>query len=103
MVERKQILDQLKNLLIDSLHDENVRIYLFGSWARKEEKQSSDIDIAIETITPLSSSKWLEITERIEQSTIPYHVDVVNLKDASDALKQNVKREGILWKDFKND
>ncbi|MDC3412306.1 nucleotidyltransferase domain-containing protein [Aquibacillus sp. 3ASR75-11] len=100
---REHILNQLRNILNETLFEENVRVILFGSWARKEEKQSSDIDIAIEEMEQIPSFKWLEIMDRIEESTIPYHVDIVNLKNASSALIQNVKEEGIIWKEFKND
>ncbi|WP_257351112.1 nucleotidyltransferase family protein [Pseudalkalibacillus decolorationis] len=99
---REHILNQLKDLINGTLSEEDVRVYLFGSWARKEEKQSSDIDIAVEPVNYLSSSKWSEIIENVEESTIPYHVDIVNLKNASTTLIKSVKEEGILWKDFKN-
>ncbi|WP_053217387.1 type VII toxin-antitoxin system MntA family adenylyltransferase antitoxin [Virgibacillus senegalensis] len=100
---REQILEQLKSILNEQLAKEKVHIYLFGSWARQEEKQSSDIDIAIESDIPLSPFKWIELIEQIEESTIPYKVDVVDLRDANEALVQQVKEEGILWKDYVND
>lgn len=100
---REQILYELKKIITSALSDTDARVYLFGSWARNEEKQSSDIDIAVEACSQLSSSIWLELNERVEESVIPYHVDIVNLEEASAALIQNVKKEGILWKDSKND
>ncbi|TGB03555.1 nucleotidyltransferase family protein [Halobacillus salinus] len=100
---REQILVQLKTILNNQLGMEEVRIYLFGSWARQEEKHSSDIDIAIESQNPIPSFKWNNLIEQIEESTIPYKVDVVNLHDANEALVQQVKGEGILWKDYNND
>ncbi|KIY23061.1 MULTISPECIES: nucleotidyltransferase family protein [Mesobacillus] len=100
---RERILEQLKSILDEQLVMENVRVYLFGSWARQEEKHSSDIDIAIESDLPLSPFKWNKIIEQIEESTIPYKVDVVDLYNAKQALVQVVKEEGILWKDYAND
>ncbi|MFG6150338.1 type VII toxin-antitoxin system MntA family adenylyltransferase antitoxin [Halobacillus sp. B23F22_1] len=99
---REQILEQLKSILNEQL-GEKARVYLFGSWARQEEKHSSDIDIAIETDSPISPFKWNKLIEQIEESTIPYRVDVVDLRDANEALVQQVKEEGILWKDYAND
>lgn len=46
---RGQILSELKNIIAQTLCNEDVTVYLFGSWARNEEKQSSDIDIAVES------------------------------------------------------
>ncbi|MFC5465490.1 nucleotidyltransferase family protein [Lederbergia graminis] len=99
---RKSILQQLNHILTEALVDYNVRIYLFGSWARNEEKQSSDIDIAIESLEEIPVESWIKLIDKVKESTIPYNVDVVNLKEASSSLIQNVHKEGILWKDFKN-
>ena len=41
-------------MVIQHFKDKNVRIYLFGSWARGEQKRSSDIDIAIESTEDFS-------------------------------------------------
>jgi predicted nucleotidyltransferase len=100
---REHLLNELRGLIIDTLFQEDVRVYLFGSWARNEEKHSSDIDIAVEQVTPLSLSKWTELMDKVEESTIPYRVDIVNLNNASEAFIQNVKREGILWQDCRSD
>ncbi|SDZ84483.1 hypothetical protein SAMN05421743_101397 [Thalassobacillus cyri] len=100
---RERILEQLKSIFNEQLTKENARVYLFGSWARQEEKHSSDIDIAIESHSPISPSKWNKLIEQIEESTIPYKVDVVDLHHAKEALVQQVKEEGILWKDYAND
>jgi uncharacterized protein len=100
---REQILYELKKIIDDTLYDLDVKVYLFGSWARNEEKQSSDIDIAVVSCSQISPSKWLELHEKIEESIIPYNVDIVNLDTASSALIQNVKREGLIWIDSKNE
>ncbi|CAM3115005.1 nucleotidyltransferase domain-containing protein [Filibacter tadaridae] len=100
---REQILSELRSIINTTLSDLDVKVYLFGSWARNEEKQSSDIDIAVESCSQLPPSKWLELHENIEESIIPYNVDIVNLENASSALIQNVKREGVIWIDSKNE
>lgn len=82
----------------EQLVKEKARFYLFGSWARQEEKHSSDIDIVIESQSLISPFKWNKLIEQIEESTIPYKVDVVDLHDAKEALVQQVKEEEILWK-----
>lgn len=102
-VLREKILKQLKSILHEQLADEAARVYLFGSWAREEEKQSSDIDIAIETQYVIPRYKWHLLIEKIEESTIPYRVDVLDLDNANDALVCQVKEEGILWIEYGND
>ncbi|MFZ3590073.1 nucleotidyltransferase family protein [Bacillus sp. DJP31] len=100
---REQILNDLKSMINETLTTEKVKVYLFGSWARNDEKQSSDIDIAVEAYSEIPSLKWLELQDRVEESLIPYRVDIVNIENASFALIQNIKKEGIVWRDFKND
>lgn len=41
--------------------------------------------------------------ERVEESTIPYKVDLVNLNNASLELVENVKKDGVIWRDLLND
>ncbi|MBM7554439.1 nucleotidyltransferase family protein [Thalassobacillus pellis] len=100
---RERILKQLKAIVLEQLATHKVRVFLFGSWARKEEKQSSDIDIAIESPHPFPPGKWNALMESIEESTIPYKVDVVDLNHADIALVKKVEEEGIIWKDYGSD
>lgn len=39
-----EYLIKLKNFTLDFWQDSDVRIYLFGSWARGEARQSSDVE-----------------------------------------------------------
>ncbi|MBM7649750.1 putative nucleotidyltransferase [Bacillus ectoiniformans] len=100
--QRDLILNQLKHIMLEELKEESARIYLFGSWARNEEKQSSDIDVAVDSLNEIKPLTWVNLLERIEESTIPYRVDVVNMDKANEELIKNIKREGIIWKDFVN-
>lgn len=100
---RKNILNELYSIVHDELKGRCVRVCLFGSWARQEEKQSSDIDLAVHYKEPAPPFDWNQLTERIEESTIPYRVQVVDLKDASLALKEEVEKEGVVWIDYTKD
>lgn len=75
----------------------NCKLYLFGSLARGTEKETSDVDLAIDI------GKRLELTERglilniIEALNIPQKVDLVDLNSKiSESLKENILQEGIL-------
>ncbi|MBM7600621.1 putative nucleotidyltransferase [Virgibacillus halotolerans] len=101
-VKRENSLILLKNILMKTLTDVQVNIYLFGSWARNEEKRTSDIDIALQSDEEIPINKMVELRENIEESMLPYHVDIVDLSKASPNLVENVMREGIMWKDCTN-
>lgn len=100
---REQILTQIKDIVLKKLEHHPVQVYLFGSWAREEERRTSDIDIGIwyEIEPPMGTFSYLR--ETLEGSTIPYNVDVVDLPHADEIILEKVKREGILWKDYTKD
>lgn len=96
---------KLKNFTLNFWRDSDVKIYLFGSWARGEARQSSDVDIAIESL-PLHGvgndfdleSKVEKFREALENSDIIYVVDVVYMGMAAEGLRKRIHQEGILWK-----
>ena len=75
----EQPVQRVKDLVLQYFEGRNVRIYLFGSWARGEQKRSSDIDIAIESRDDISYELTL-LRERLEESTISRQVDVVDMQ-----------------------
>ncbi|WP_145523927.1 nucleotidyltransferase family protein [Virgibacillus sp. SK37] len=101
--KRDQILLQLKQIVLETLKDVPVSIYLFGSWARNEEKRTSDIDIALRPQKEIPMKEWVELRERIEESTVPYKVDLVDLSKANSNIVEKVGKEGIVWRDCSND
>ena len=64
----------------------------------KSATPASDIDIAIDATEDISWELSL-MRESLAESTIPYKVDLVNLKTTSAEFRQQVNEEGILiWK-----
>src|ERR1700733_12496907 len=92
-------LEKLKNLVLNHFSGYKVKIYLFGSYARGSATHVSDVDIGILPLEPISNQVFVEIRDKIEESKIPYFVDIVNMNDASKALKEQILTEGIVWKD----
>jgi serine/threonine protein kinase HipA of HipAB toxin-antitoxin module len=41
---------------------------------------------------------FAELAETIEESTIPYEVDLVDLREVSPAFREQVIRSGIKWR-----
>ncbi len=97
--KREKILEQVKELVVDEISTRPAKLYLFGSWARGEEKHSSDIDIAVEQIREYDKYLITKIRLKLEESNIPYRVDVVDLSATDQNFNDRVKKEGILWKD----
>jgi predicted nucleotidyltransferase len=74
-----------------------VRIFLFGSRARGQSAPGSDIDIALLAESPLPRSLLSRMRESLEESTIPVHVDVVDLAVADETFRRAVLAEAVEW------
>lgn len=76
----------------------NAKIYLFGSRARQDHKETSDIDLAIDAGKPISITEKGQINSMIDALNIPQNTDIVDFHRAPQALKDKILQEGILWK-----
>lgn len=76
----------------------DAKIYLFGSRARQENTERSDIDIAIDIGSPMPLESKGQIINMIDALNIPQKTDLVDFQRAPQSLKENILREGILWK-----
>ena len=88
---------QARSLVQEETGTLDVTVYLFGSWARGEAASYSDIDIAVDSPHPLPRGFLSQLRERFEESTIPYRVEVVDLRRTDPAFRQRVIREGVRW------
>ncbi|HML88596.1 MAG TPA: nucleotidyltransferase domain-containing protein [Methylomusa anaerophila] len=101
MADHAAVLDRVKELVLAGLGSLDARVYLFGSWARGEQRRGSDIDIAVEYKNGVPPAIMVKIRELLEESAaIPYRVDVVDLVKAGCDFAGRVKREGIIWRDY---
>ncbi len=92
-------LAEVKRIVLDGLKGHRAKVYLFGSRATGEAWRWSDIDVAVLPLEPLPMGLLGEISEALEESTVPYTVDVVDLSVADSSFRERVEREGVLWND----
>jgi len=92
-------LSSLKNILLKAIGDRRVKIYLFGSWSQNRNRNSSDIDIGIWHPASPGPEFFMNLRNLVEESTIPYRVDIVDLNHADSSFVEKVQEEGILWTD----
>ena len=92
-------LELLKNIVKDVFKGEDVMVVLFGSRARGDYLETSDVDVGILPRGEMNKSKITLFRERIENSNIPYKVDLVDLSQASEEFTDKVLKEGVMiWK-----
>ncbi len=73
------------------------KIYLFGSRSRKTHFPESDIDIAIDAGKRIDRYLLSNIREDIEESRIPFFVDILDMHDISQDIKDQILKDKILW------
>ena len=94
---RLRALDTVKRIILERLAGHPAGVYLFGSCARGDGGHWSDIDVAIDPAERLPQSLLAEIDEELEESTVPYFVEVIDLSTAGASYREAVEREGIEW------
>lgn len=91
-------LSQIKTILASVFKNQECTIYLFGSRATGTPAAISDFDIAVLAAEDISRELSLA-RERLAVSSIPFTVDLVDLRAAGAVLNRQVQAEGILlWK-----
>lgn len=73
------------------------KIYLFGSRARGTHGPMSDVDVAIDAGAPIARSLIGLIKEEIEESRVPFFVDVLDFRLLDDVMQKEILREGVIW------
>lgn len=76
----------------------NVKIYLFGSRARGNHTESSDIDLALDVGHTISSLEIERAKNTLSALNIPQKIDIVDLHTIPNDLRTTILKEGILWK-----
>ncbi len=86
--------------IIQQIADELSRIssvetvILFGSRARGDHWERSDIDLAV--VCPEASRKdWHEMVDIVEEARTLFKIDLVRFDDAPASLKKEILSEGI--------
>lgn len=89
----------LRKLVLDYVSAYPVKVYLYGSRAKGTARKTSDVDIALLSSTKLPTGFIAGLKELIEESSIPYQVDIVDLNQVDDNFRSKVLTEAKLWND----
>jgi predicted nucleotidyltransferase len=77
-------------------HPVVAKVIVFGSRARGDAEERSDIDLAI--VAPTATSRqWLDIVFALEEMDTLLSIDVVRWREASVALKARIIAEGKVF------
>ena len=94
MISKKDKIVRLLDALLPG-----VKVYLFGSRARGTHNERSDIDLALDCGRELSLQEVAEAKRVLESLNIPQKIDVVDMYSIPEAMKNNIERDKVVWKD----
>ena len=72
-----------------------VKVWVFGSRAEWTTKDSSDLDLALESDGPLDTRTVMALELAFEESLLPFNVDVVDLGSVKDGFREIVLRSRV--------
>ncbi len=87
-----------KKIVLDDLKDCDCKVFLFGSRATKENHRFSDMDIGIIPGKNFDEKILYALSEKLNESIIPFKVDVVNFSTVSQKFKEDALKEVIEWR-----
>jgi uncharacterized protein len=96
--QENKYITQVHRLVVDELSGENVAIALFGSMSTGMSHNGSDIDIGIMPKGNWNSGRLSFLRQILEDSNIPYKVDLIDFSMASEAFKQHALSNAVWWR-----
>ena len=87
-----------KKIVIEELNNFDCKIFLFGSRATNENHRFSDMDIGIIPGKNFDEKILSALIEKLNDSVIPFKVDVVNFNNVSQKFRQEALKHVIHWR-----
>jgi uncharacterized protein len=96
----KTILEKYKNIIVPIIlrYIPDAKIILYGSRARGDERAGSDIDVALDNNNVIDDLLMSKIVGDLEESDLPISFDVVDFRLVSQNMRDEIVRDGIIWK-----
>ena len=95
-------IDIAKEISLKHFSDIDIEIFLFGSRADGSEFENSDIDIGLLGNKGISKNKINRLYEKLEESIVPYHIDIIDFFNVNDEFKRIALHNKTVWKRKKN-
>ena len=71
---------------------------LYGSSARKDAREGSDIDIALDIGKKIEDATISAIIGDLEESDLPINFDIVDFHAVSERMQQEILKDGVIWR-----
>lgn len=97
-MNRQELIEQSEahiRLLLKERIPSQARVYLYGSRSRHDNRWNSDYDLWIDADVP--RNVIAEMTDRLDESFVPFKVDIVTTPQLHGRFAELVKQEAIPW------
>lgn len=97
-MNRQELINQSEayiRLLLKERIPSQAKIYLYGSRSRRDNRWNSDYDLWIDADVP--RKVIAEMTDQLDESFVPFRVDIVTTPQLNGRFAELVKQEAILW------
>ncbi len=89
--------DIVKELVLKKVPASEYSVFLFGSRAAGNAHQMSDIDVGFLGETDFPIMLKAEIEEAIDESIVPFKVDLVDFKQVGEAFRAEALKHIVIW------
>ncbi len=86
-----------KQIVLQQVDKLQYDVFLFGSRATALHHEMSDIDIGFSGKEPLPVLIKSAIEENLEQSIVPFKVDLVDFSKVSDSFRNQALKKVVYW------
>lgn len=90
-----------KQIVIDVIGDRDISVFIYGSRASENYRRDSDLDIGLLGKDRINKRIITEIKDKLEESIVPYHVDVTDFNDVSEKFRNIALKNIDVWKNKK--
>lgn len=92
----------LQKIIRETVPEKEYIVFLFGSRVAKNNHEYSDIDVGIWGLHPFRPDLRFSLEEKIENSLIPYKVDIVDFSRIGQQFKKEALQHIEIWNCPKN-
>ncbi|RKD20447.1 hypothetical protein BCY91_02190 [Pelobium manganitolerans] len=87
----------VKEIILKRVPLRDYSVFLFGSRARATNHDKSDIDVGVWGNAPLSKFLKSDLQDELDESIVPYKIDVIDFYKASDEFKAQALQKIEIW------
>ena len=93
----EKYINMLKEIILPLVDTEVVMVFLFGSRVSGKHSSRADADIGLLSDDKLLDHLFHKIRNAVDESIIPWKVDIIDFTRVSSSFKEEALKEIIIW------